>query len=818
MASAYYRNLSSGGSTGRFTISFWLKRGDNDKGIHRIFWLGSSSGGDGYLTMRFNDDDGGGHLRVQGGAGSGTSLDLKSTKKLMDSQWYHFVIRLEMGNSNANKVRVYMNGEQLTWYAQTNFTAGSLASTFWTGTNARFTINENPDGSQSGDHHYSEFYFVDGQDLLATDFAYTDSNGKWRSKSPAAIRSTINSGSNTFGTNGFYLSFQDATSTTTLGHDYQTADRSGTTNDFTLTGTLSGGTGARIKAGPDNDFPIMSEMTRDYSGWDFDDGGLKITTSDTGTLQDIVLASKHLPKTGKWWWEAQLQELTTTGAGGTSNFFGFTTTGEREYVRWQYSHNGSANGNSIFGSPGGTLATISSGGSTGYPSANDWYGFGADMDNGTFLVHRNGTQIGSVSYNFNANSVQNFIPFFRNDEGVSGRGSRSLFNFGQGHTVTGNSGNGYADGNGHGKFQYAVPSGYLAICDANIPNVTITPSEHCNLVYYDGDGNDNRAINLGFQPDLILSKRSQNTASWYWIDSVRGNAHPLTSHNTAQQGTESNQVKSFTSTGITIGTDANINGSGTNQYLTVGWKGGGTAVTNTAGSINSTVSANPTAGFSVVKYTTQAGTYSVGHGLGKKPDLILIKGNYDSNDATNTYNWDVYTPDNSDTGGAGYRLRLNTADQRQTTAAPFSIEPDADKWTQNNNAWYANGVKNIAYCFTGIEGYSQFGYYNGRDNSHVFIHTGFKPLFVVCKPYLNGSVSTGWRWFDKVQLPNNNQGTDYALYLNSSGNRVIQNGVDLHSNGFSVYGESDDNLNSSGVIYFYMAFAELPAEYARGTG
>lgn len=808
---AYYsRTTTSATNLTKFTLSFWLKRGDNDTGIHQVWSIGSQTNSQGFIQLRFNDDDGGGHLRISGDDGNGDSCDFKSTKKLMDSQWYHFVLRVEMGNSAANKLRLYMNGDEVSWYSTNTWASSALASTFYTGGSGNINIiNAARDGSQAGDHHYAEMYFVDGQDLAASVFAEADSTtGRWRAKASNTVRTSIGS----FGNNGYYLSFENDSSVTTLGYDYKTADRSGSPNDFTPNGMTSGHYGTPTS--PDNDFPIMNEMSRDYSGWDFDDGGTKISTSDTGATQTQCYASRRLPKTGKWWYEVKLLELTTTSSGGTGNEFGFQTTGAREFVKWQYSHNGSANGNSITAAPGGSLQTIGSGGSTGYPSVNDWYGFGADIDNGTFVVYKNGSQIGTTqSYDFNS-TVENFIPYFKNDEGVSGRGSSSIFNFGHGTVVTSNSGNGQTDGNGFGRFQYAPPTGYLSLCDSNVPNPTIVPSEHFNVVTYNGNASDNRAITLGFQPDLIISKRSQTGASWYWIDSIRGNNHPLVSNGTAVHGTESNQVKSFTSTGITIGTDSNINGSGTNGYMVYGWKGGGTAVSNTDGSVTSQVSANQTAGFSVVKYTVPSGDYTVGHGLGKKPDCIILRGGY----ATNTYNWDVYTPDNDGTGGAGYRQVLNSAGLRATVTNAFKNEPTSTVWSQNS-AHYTVGNNNIAYCWTAIEGYSSFGYYNGYSSSHLMINTGFQPKFVVVKPHISsGTPSTGWRVFDRVRNPNNNQGVDNAMYWDTNAAQVGQNGVDLHSNGFSVYGEGDSNINASGTSYFYMAFAEIPAEFARGTG
>ena len=191
----------------------------------------------------------------------------------------------------------------------------------------------------------------------------------------------------------------------------------------------------------------------------------------------------------------------------------------------------------------------------------------------------------------------------------------------------------------------------------------------------------------------------------------------------------------------------------------------------------------------------------------------MIKGGY----TTNTYNWDVYTPDNDGTGGAGYRQVLNSNGMRATHSQPFKDEPTSTVWSQEAG-WYTVGVDNIAYCWTAIEGYSSFGYYNGYSSSHLMINTGFQPKLVVVKPHAGNAASTGWRVFDKVRNPNNNQGSDNAMYWDTTQANVGQNGVDMHSNGFSVYGQGDVNLNATGTSYFYMAFAEIPAEFARGTG
>ena len=118
----YSRTTTAATNLNKLTLSFWLKRGDNDTGIHQVWSIGSQTASEGYIQMRFNDDDGGGHFRISAATGSGNpTLNKMSTKKLMDSQWYHFVLRVNMTNTAANQVRLYMNGDELSWYTNTNF-------------------------------------------------------------------------------------------------------------------------------------------------------------------------------------------------------------------------------------------------------------------------------------------------------------------------------------------------------------------------------------------------------------------------------------------------------------------------------------------------------------------------------------------------------------------------------------------------------------------------------------------------------------------------------------------------------------------------
>jgi len=175
------------------------------------------------------------------------------------------------------------------------------------------------------------------------------------------------------------------------------------------------------------------------------------------------------------------------------------------------------------------------------------------------------------------------------------------------------------------------------------------PNQHFDAVTYTGAGGTQTVSGLQFQPDFIWGKARSAAYGSSLFDSVRGygSAKGLVSNLTQAEGTVSAQygfVSAATSTGFTAaaGTDgsnpnAALNESGV-TYVAWSWKAGGAAVTNTSGTISSQVSANPTAGFSVVTYTSPNTLVdeTVGHGLNATPQFIITK----NRDAS--WNWDIY--------------------------------------------------------------------------------------------------------------------------------------------------------------------------------
>ena len=197
---------------------------------------------------------------------------------------------------------------------------------------------------------------------------------------------------------------------------------------------------------------------------------------------------------------------------------------------------------------------------------------------------------------------------------------------------------GNADGNGHGDFKYAVPSGYLSLCSSNLPNPAevVDPlegeqaSDYFVTTLYTGTNATNEK-NIGFAPDLLWFKHRNGGSDHVIYDSIRGANSGLVPNSPNGQNTTANSsqdLMSFDNDGFTVGVGSqfgSVNSPG-HTIASWAWKGGGTASSNSNGSITSSVSANTDAGFSVVSYTGNGGSSAtVGHGLTQAPDCIWLK-------------------------------------------------------------------------------------------------------------------------------------------------------------------------------------------------
>ena len=330
-----------------------------------------------------------------------------------------------------------------------------------------------------------------------------------------------------------------------------------------------------------------------------------------------------------------------------------------------------------------------------------------------------------------------------------------------------------------------------------MPAIT-KPNLHFDATLYTGTGSALSVTNGGFQPDLVWIKNRSSTQSHTLYDSVRGATKQLNSNNIGSEGTYSG-VSSFNTGGFSIGTGDN----NTNAYTYVGWqwKGGGTAVTNTAGVYTSQVSANPTAGFSVVTYTANQGNNkTVGHGLGVAPKMIIAK----CRSAGNT-NWVIYT----EYTGKDYVLLFTTSDKQSNAGYWGSGGVTSTVFGVKDGAYDNNTGDMVAYCFAEVAGYSSFGSYVGNGSTDgTFVYTGFKPKFVMIKRI---GTTEAWILVDSSRDPYNL----VANYLLANTSDAEASGVsyDFVSNGIKFRGNSQ---NESAATYIYAAFAEAPFKFSNG--
>ena len=330
--------------------------------------------------------------------------------------------------------------------------------------------------------------------------------------------------------------------------------------------------------------------------------------------------------------------------------------------------------------------------------------------------------------------------------------------------------------------------------------------EHFNTKLYTGNGGTQTISGVGFQPDFTWVKGRNYGYYHYLQDVVRGSQKILYSNNNESEATITAGISAWNADGYVTGSQGALNYNG-RTFVAWNWKANGAGSSNTDGSITSTVSANTTAGFSIVSYTGTGSNATVGHGLSSAPEFITIK---NRNDASS---WLTYLT----TIGAGNFLRLNENYASASGSTPFNNTASTSSVFSvgANNDTNGSSDSMIAYCFSSVRGYSKIGSYTGNGSSDgPFVYTGFKPAFVMVKETNN---TKNWAMFDNKRTNTFNpvDGTLYPDSTDSEGTDV--NAMDFVSNGFKHTSSNAGNYsNDSGDTYIYMAFAEAPLVGSNG--
>jgi hypothetical protein len=491
--------------------------------------------------------------------------------------------------------------------------------------------------------------------------------------------------------------------------------------------------------------------------------------------------------TGKWYWEVTLGNAPYSPRGTTTSYnaFGFGLS-----TAFNSTTNIASATDAVYLADSGYYKNFSGSwtdGGTGF-SSGDTLAVAVDLDANTFTFYRNNTLI--TTGTIGGTAGRELVPII-----ISYDGSFGVMdcNFGQ------------------RPFAYTPPTGFRSLCATNLPataigfGLTNQGDDYMNAVLYTGTGSPLSVTGVGFKPDWVWAKKRSAVDDHVTSDALRGVQKDLTPNSTAAEATNTNGLQSFDSDGFSIGSGSGAGVWGGNSgatYVAWCWKASNAAgVTNTAGTITSTVSANTTAGFSIVTYTGTGATATVGHGLGAVPGMIIAKRR------SATQNWGVAHRSLSGTQTVYLDLTQGAATgvwNGTPTSTVFNITTDG--------VVNASGSTYVAYCFAPVAGYSAFGSYTGNGSTDgPFVFTNFCPRYVM---YKRTDTTGNWIVYDTAR--NTYNLTDTRLSPNLADAEVAAStsrSMDILSNGFKLRGASVDT-NASGGTYIYAAFAEFPFQFA----
>ena len=773
-------------STQKWTLSVWIKRGNlgTEQGI-----LGSSSTAE-YIRFESNDT-----LRYRLYTSSAQRISMITNAAFRDtSNFFHLVCAVDLSNTtDDDKAIIYVNGERQT--LGTNITTS--------------TDTYNSKMLQNGGHYWNlgryagyfdgymaDVHLIDGQQLDPTYFAETK-NGVWIPKEYTG----------TYGNSGARLQFkQTGSSADASGIG---ADTSGNGNHFSANNVSS--YDSNMPDSPENNFctlnPIIASGQK--ASATYSQGNLQYTSTDA---YDTAIGTIGV-SSGKWYFETRLNSSGSQLIGAraspheqNSSFLGQNT----------------SNSGIGFYRPNGNVYNETSGLTAAFTATSgDIIQVAFDADNGYFWFGKDNTYTGTVDSSSGRFTLASWSSgeFIFPAQGY--RDSRTV-NFGQDGSfagaLTGGDVGTATDGNGKGAFKYAPPSGYLALCSANLPDTTIAPnqdeqgSDFNQVVFYDGNSSNSHQITgVGFQPDMVHIKARNQSASHYNIDSTRGigtgDSFKALAFNssTAQYTAENDQLRSLDADGFTLDDNTDntwyVNRS-SDTYAAWCWRVNvGTTSTNDEGTISSTVQVNNTVGMSIATYTAPSGTFSFGHGLSQAPEFFMVK------KLDGTSNWIGYHEARTPSIPNNKGLYISSP-SNPTAGSNWITEVSATRIGITTGQLTGTG-DHLLYAWHSVDGYCKVGQYEGNNSTdNAFVYTGFLPNIIWIK-----NVDSGHDWVIR-DLKHSGYYTDGRANPVTIGSSHSKNNphtggaaftMDFLSNGFKIR-HYDSDIGSAHT-FMYIAWA-----------
>ena len=441
-----YKSNGTPTSRRKFTYSVWLKRAslDAEADLHMMFDIQGNSNR--FYVAFFGDK-----LRVNGTkSGDGTTaLDIKTNRIFRDfSAWYHICVAVDTEQGTAaDRIKIYVNGTLET----------SFANASYPDEDEDLAVNES--NVEIGNHidydnqHYdgymAEVVFIDGSQEAVTSF------GEFNEDSPR-IWQPINVSGLTFGTNGFYLDFEDSSN---LGND-----KNGGT-DFTEDDIIAVD---QCTDTPTNSFCTLNPLDGGVVNTSLEEGNCKINS--TGDSSWGYWASTFHLSTGKWYWEVKMI------TGSAAWFLGVVESENPNWIHLATSYINDTHGGYGIYKDGrkneGTTAALAT--YMAAYSGDDIISFALDLDANRLYVAKNGSWADGSGNNDEA-SPNAFLDLTSGLIVSNPASWKIVFNMDDNCDCEINFGNppyanssDAADADGYGAFEYAPPSGYFALCTKNL--------------------------------------------------------------------------------------------------------------------------------------------------------------------------------------------------------------------------------------------------------------------------------------------------------------------------------------------------------------
>ena len=424
--------FSSAGDRQKFTFSFWIKR--NKLGTQEVIFDTNFGGGASEHRILFDSSD---RLEYYDYASSSTTLKYVTNRVFRDTTaWYSIIIAVDTTQGTAgNRVKIYINGTQETSFGTETQPSENLSTSL--NTAVKHQIGTKNVGANYLDAYLAEFVFIDGTQYANTDFGEFDSDSPriWKPKDPSGL---------TFGTNGFYLDFEASDN---LGNDANggtdlTEVNLAATDQATDTCT--------------NNFATLNNLFPE-ANVAYSEGNLKVTADGSANWSSVI-GTIGLTA-GKWYWE-------WTATSSSNAFAGIVSEALVNSTLISDATPYDQNGLILYFTDGRKTVDGTSTESHFTAWSSGTMSFALDLDSGTRTIkmYHNGSQTGdTINLTANFASGASVFPVFM----VNAGSNTSLQNINFGSPPYANSSDA-ADENGYGAFEFAPPSGYLAICTKNL--------------------------------------------------------------------------------------------------------------------------------------------------------------------------------------------------------------------------------------------------------------------------------------------------------------------------------------------------------------